>query len=380
LLQTLYQAFDKIAKRRRVFKVETIGDSYLAVTGLPDPQVSHATIMAKFAWETLIKMGEVTKELEVSLGPDTGECLMRPVVPSPLKHFEIFRTKTLLLLLLTLLGELSMRLGLNSGSVTAGVLKGDRARFQLFGDTVNTAARMESTGMKGRIQISESTAALLKQAGKSSWLTPRADMVSAKGKGIMSTYWLALKNTGPSVATGGSSEDAASRAGISTKDLTPMSTSLRKSPKKSMDERAAVLKEARLVDWVTEMLLDKIKKVVIVHQRCHIQEDKANNMYFQLPDGQICLDEVKEVITMPTFDLTVAEAALDSHDVEAPQEIASMLREYVTLIARSYRGNPFHNFEVSVPFLFIEKVSRCHAHIFLSLLLSACMSRHNERE
>jgi class 3 adenylate cyclase len=54
LLQKIYQNFDAIAKRRRVFKVETIGDSYVAVTGLPEPQNHHATIMAKFAWDCLM--------------------------------------------------------------------------------------------------------------------------------------------------------------------------------------------------------------------------------------------------------------------------------------------------------------------------------------
>lgn len=84
LLQTVFQSFDWIAKRRRVFKVETIGDTYLAVTGLPEPQSHHAVIMAKFAWDCLVKMGEITKELEVSLGPDTGKHFPR-LVQSP--HF-----------------------------------------------------------------------------------------------------------------------------------------------------------------------------------------------------------------------------------------------------------------------------------------------------
>ena len=106
LLQAVYQSFDVLAKRRKVFKVETIGDSYLAVTGLPEPQANHAIIMAKFTFECMEKLKVVIRELEVTLGPDTG--------------------------------DLSMRFGLHSGPVTAGVLRGDRARFQVFGDTVNT--------------------------------------------------------------------------------------------------------------------------------------------------------------------------------------------------------------------------------------------------
>ena len=73
--------------------------------------------------------------------------------------------------------ELQMRVGLHSGPVTAGVLRGDKGRFQLFGDTVNTASRMESNGVKGRIHVSESTAKLLPVK----WLTMREEKVVAKG-------------------------------------------------------------------------------------------------------------------------------------------------------------------------------------------------------
>ena len=62
-----------------------------------------------------------------------------------------------------------MRIGLHSGAVTAGVLRGQNARFQLFGDTMNTAARVESTGMPGRVQISKTTADFLAAAGKVSF-------------------------------------------------------------------------------------------------------------------------------------------------------------------------------------------------------------------
>lgn len=76
-----------------------------------------------------------------------------------------------------------MRVGIHSGPVTAGVLRGDKGRFQLFGDTVNTASRMESNGVKGRIHCSQTTADLLPQR----WLTAREDKVFAKGKGEMQT-------------------------------------------------------------------------------------------------------------------------------------------------------------------------------------------------
>ena len=107
----------------------------------------------------------------------------------------------------------------NSGPVTAGVLRGEKSRFQvsvfqsshapirslvwngithlhclfitqLFGDTVNTAARMEQTGVCGRVHLSCSTAEALTKAGRIGWIQKRADKVVAKGKGEMQAYWV----------------------------------------------------------------------------------------------------------------------------------------------------------------------------------------------
>ena len=108
LLENIYHSFDEIAKRRRIFKVETVGDCYVAVSGLPEPRKDHAVAMARFAKDVLHKFNSMVKHMVVELGPDTE--------------------------------DLGLRVGLHSGPVTAGVLRGERARFQLFGDTMNTTA------------------------------------------------------------------------------------------------------------------------------------------------------------------------------------------------------------------------------------------------
>jgi hypothetical protein len=120
--------------------------------------LDHAVAMAKFANEIVHKLAEGLQNLADQLGPETL--------------------------------ALAMRIGLHSGPVTAGVLRGEKARFQLFGDSVNTAARVESSGKNNRIHASSTTADLLIQAGKGHWVKPRADKIVAKGKGEMTTFWI----------------------------------------------------------------------------------------------------------------------------------------------------------------------------------------------
>jgi class 3 adenylate cyclase len=77
LLETIYRNFDKLAKSRRVFKVETIGDCYVTMCGLPERNEKHATTMARFARDCLEKMNELARKLETTLGPDTADLAMR---------------------------------------------------------------------------------------------------------------------------------------------------------------------------------------------------------------------------------------------------------------------------------------------------------------
>jgi hypothetical protein len=73
LLETVYDAFDSIAKRRGVFKVETIGDCYVAACGLPVPRDDHAVVMARFSAECLQQLVGILQSLEVLLGPGTAD-------------------------------------------------------------------------------------------------------------------------------------------------------------------------------------------------------------------------------------------------------------------------------------------------------------------
>jgi class 3 adenylate cyclase len=113
--------------------------------------------MVKFARDCMNKMKNVTKGLEDRLGPDVL--------------------------------DLDFRVGLHSGPVTAGVIRGDKSRFQIFGGTVNTAARMESHGVKGRIHCSQATADKIILAGLQKWLTSREGGIDAKGLGLLATYF-----------------------------------------------------------------------------------------------------------------------------------------------------------------------------------------------
>lgn len=115
LLETVYNGFDLIAKRRRVYKAETAKDTYTAVAGLPEPRSDHAVVMTRYANECCKKFQFLVRALEKHLGPETG--------------------------------DLGCRFGLHSGQVVGGVLRGDKGRYQLFGAGVDIATSMEATGV-----------------------------------------------------------------------------------------------------------------------------------------------------------------------------------------------------------------------------------------
>lgn len=147
LLNTVFSAFDRLVDRFGAEKIKTIGDAYMVAVGLPEARADHAPVAARLAQAMLAELP--------GLSAACGE-------------------------------PLGIRVGLHSGPVVAGIIGERKWAYDVWGDTVNIASRMESHGVAGRIHISETTRGLL--AGGFA-VEPRGPM-PIKGAGLMSTFFL----------------------------------------------------------------------------------------------------------------------------------------------------------------------------------------------
>jgi Adenylate and Guanylate cyclase catalytic domain len=252
------------------------------------------------------------------------------------------------------------------------VLRGERSRFQLFGDTVNYAAIMEGTGKRDRIQISQETADLLIQGGKTSWFSPRLDHPEQEGK---PTYWLKVNNEDPLEKGSGhsrmtdKSENAYNMASNLTQNAPKISTSVLKDPSvidiapsfvktSSHDvirKSTTAEKTTRLIEWNAEVLIRILKEVVARrgviqrrnsgnmanHQSLALRENEIMNPI----DNETVLDEVKEIIQLPEYDSLAARNDQSVETIELGSKVEEQLRAYLLSIGTGYRDNPFHNFE-----------------------------------
>ena len=128
-------------------KIKTIGDAYMVAGGLPIPRSDSPEAVANMALDILDAMAQF----------------------QPRSKFP-----------------LQIRIGMNTGPVVAGVIGIKKFIYDLWGDTVNVASRMESTGVPGRIQVSENTYLRLQQ----SFELEERGLTPIKGKGLLKTYWL----------------------------------------------------------------------------------------------------------------------------------------------------------------------------------------------
>ncbi|MCU7836634.1 MAG: adenylate/guanylate cyclase domain-containing protein [gamma proteobacterium symbiont of Taylorina sp.] len=149
-LNHIFSIFDKLVDRYELEKIKTIGDAYMAASGLPEARDDHAAIAADFA----LHLQDEMNNLDDNLG----------------KIFKI-------------------RIGIHSGEAVAGIIGTRKFSYDVWGDTVNTASRMESHGISGEIQVSQSTYHLLKKT----YIFEERGMLEIKGKGQMHTYLLKEK-------------------------------------------------------------------------------------------------------------------------------------------------------------------------------------------
>jgi PAS domain S-box-containing protein len=147
VLNLIFSKFDQLAERHSIEKIKTIGDAYMVVAGLPTPRPDHALAIAEMALDMQAEM--------VKIGEQTG---------------EVFK----------------LRIGINSGPVVAGVIGIKKFFYDLWGDTVNVASRMEAQGVDGAIQVTAATYELLRDK----YLFEERGVISVKGKGHMNTYLL----------------------------------------------------------------------------------------------------------------------------------------------------------------------------------------------
>lgn len=154
LLNQIFSTFDDLSDRYGLEKIKTIGDNYMVAGGLPIPRPDHAEAIAEMALEMQAAIGK----------PEFQIAEMEP---------------------------LSLRIGINTGPVIAGVIGSKKFIYDLWGDTVNTASRMESHSLPGCIQVTETTYQLLQPK----YLFEKRGTLSVKGKGEMVTYWLKGQQT-----------------------------------------------------------------------------------------------------------------------------------------------------------------------------------------
>jgi class 3 adenylate cyclase len=340
LLETLFGKFDIIAQQKGIVKVESNGDSYIAVAGLLETKSNHAITMAQFAFECKLTMSNVIKEMELILGPGTA--------------------------------DLEIRFGLHSGPVIAGILHGIRQKFQLFGDTVNIASNLEATSTSGSIHVTQETATLIAIGGKKNWLSKRNDAVYIKGKGNQQvsesptstrafasqknshafdnaqTFWVIpeIESSQGMLLEQGSDKKCSTEFVPESRGAVPGFDS----HSNILDLEASLTdiqfneKRNRLIDWNVEVLSSYLTK--IIHQRNEGKgQAHGSCRKVKLDDSLNILDEVSEIIIIPPLDRRIALRSENFTTTVSP-EICFQLRVYVATIASLYLSkNAFHNFE-----------------------------------
>ena len=195
---------------------------------------------------------------------------------------------------------------------------------------MNTASRMESTGKKNCIQISDYTANLLIKAGKTNWIKLREDKITAKGKGEMTTWFVDLSANGikPSHMSDSVTPDVNIREEENASTTEP-------------EDEVFTPRTRRLIDWNVEVLLRLLRQIEATRNafgKSKCGGKVLNESLLQPLAGKTVLDEVKEVISLKPHGSKTCQ--IDIENVELSTSVSDQLRDYVENIGRLYRNNP----------------------------------------
>jgi Adenylate and Guanylate cyclase catalytic domain len=231
----------------------------------------------------------------------------------------------------------------NNISYTSIICLNDRrARFQLFGDTVNTAARMESTGATNKIHASSETGSRLIEAGKSHWVTPREAEVAIKGKGNMQTYWISLDNK---------LHDANSSTERSRSDCSSFHDGRDFVGGSENDPHQNLSQTCRLVHWNSDVLAGMLKAIVAHRQATSTTPDTEEKLIqhetsMHYPTS-IPREEMAEVVKLPRYFDRGASLQSDPDNVILDSKVTNELFGFVNAIASMYKGKvPMHDHPV----------------------------------
>eukprot|EP00980_Cylindrotheca_fusiformis_P011578 scaffold2738_cov119-Cylindrotheca_fusiformis.AAC.14 len=209
---------------------------------------------------------------------------------------------------------------------------------------MNTAARMESTSARNRIQISQVTADLLSASGFSNWITPRESKVLVKGKGEMRTYWLKTN-----AETG--LEPSELKNGLQTVDETLTDSSFTSSVREANEIGEqygieAMTKTDRLVEWNVEVLSPLLQQIIASRGGTVDPDDQElSQQEATIGTGETVLEEFVPIISLKRFDAGELSRRQKASSIEIGEKAKSQLRRYLANVASMYQDNPFHNFE-----------------------------------
>ena len=220
------------------------------------------------------------------------------------------------------------------------MLRGEKSRFQLFGDTVNVASRMESSGASNHIHISQATADLVISECEELSVRPREQLLEIKGKGKMQTYWL-ISDDDPDPHEQQNNEES-NELDLPLTYTSFMGDNLVQS-NRTPTALPACEKHKRLIDWNVDVLLGLLKKVVAMRSdESKKPTRKLAKLKIERENGEMVIDEVKEVIDIRGVKSNYKR---DPESIELGSVVASQLRDFVTVISQHYRPNHFHSFE-----------------------------------